>query len=282
MDVYRELNGRTWHNLEGWDHIPGNRVIEYRTAPTSDHWLTNEDFSRLPVESQNLIVQLAAADKRYINSRQLSPAEVEARELRRAPLLKFPAFAIAEMLGPDFARELKVCGAYFNTFSDEELSPEPLRYESVITDSQGRETQLKDDTYLVFINPFDLSVVFVHDAQQRFLGVARRAGRADMADPEQIKAAHGRRAHRLAELQKPILKRHAESVREDMKRLEHNARVLDETRPFTADELAAAEVVKELGPDAAEEILANTETLKEESHTTGTEAEELLSALRSQ
>jgi hypothetical protein len=243
-DIYRELNGRTWHNLEGWDSIHGNRVVEYRTAPTSPHWLTDSDFSALPMESQQLIVQLAAKDNRYINSRKLSPAAVRERELRNSPLLKLPAFAIAEMLGPDFSREVAVKGAYFRPFSDEELSPEPLRFESVITDAEGREVQLRDDTYLLFLNPFDLSVVFVHDAQNRFLGVARRTERADMADPEQIAAAHGRRAHRLAELKKPILKRHAAMVRQHSALLEHNATILE------ADQLEAAQE-----DDAADEAL---------------------------
>jgi hypothetical protein len=230
MDVFAELNQRTWHNLQGWDDIPGNRVIEYRTAPTSDHWLTDADFSLLPMESQNLIVQLAAADKRYINSRKLSPAEVRRRELQSAPLLKFPAFAIAEMLGPDFARELEVKGAYFRPFSDDELSTEPLRYESVVVNAEGREEQLKDGCYLVFINPFDLSVVFVHDAAKRYLGTARRAERVGMADPEQLKRALGRREHRIAELKQPLLARHAQTVRDEMARLEHNTAVLTGTQ----------------------------------------------------
>lgn len=227
-DMHYELNRRDWHKLEGWDNIPGNRVIEYRTAPTSDHWLTNADFSVLPIESQNLIIQLAQADKRYINSRRLSPHEVRCREMQQSPLIKFPAFVIAEMLGPDFARELEVKGAYFKLFSDEELSTEPLRYESVVTDSDGREVQLKDGHYLIYINPFDLSVVFVHDAAKRFLGTARRSDRADMADPEQIRAAHGRKAHRLAELQKPILQRHAADVRTETKRLANNLGVIED------------------------------------------------------
>ena len=256
MDLYRELNQRTWHQLEGWDSIPGNRVVEYRTAPSSAQWLTNGEFSALPVESQNLIIQLAQADKRYLQSRQLSPAEVRQRELRHAPLIKFPAFAIAEMLGPDFARELEVKGAYFRPFSDEELCPELLRYESVVTTSEGREEQLQDGHYLIFINPFDLAVVFVHDAQKRFLGTARRADRADLDSPEQIKASLGRTMHRTAQLKAPLLARHAQTMKAENARLNDLADRLDETRPFTPAEKAAADVVAELGADAAADILA--------------------------
>jgi len=271
MDIYRELNQRDWHKLEGWDSIPGNRVIEYRTAPSSDHWLSDADFSGLPLASQNLIIQLAQADKRYINSRRLSPAEVRRRELQQTPLIKFPAFVIAEMLGPDFAREEKVMGAYFKPFSDQELSTEPLRYASVVTDSEGREVQLKDGHYLLFINPFDLAQVFVHDAQKRFLGTARRADRADMADPEQIKRAYGHKAHLIAERQKPILQRHAAMVKEETKRLDHNAAVIEDVEGITEqkaqtrklrrfeggmDELAAEPEAGSQTPDANEDFSA--------------------------
>jgi hypothetical protein len=272
-DIYREINGRDWHRLEGW-HAAGNMVVEYRMAPDASHWLSDADFSKLPAVSKQLLLQTASEDKRYVQTRRLSPTEVRQRD--RSSLIKFPAFAIAELLGPDFAREVEVKGAYFRPFSDEELSPEPLRYESVVTDGEGREVQLKDDTYLNFINPFDLSVVFVHDAARRYLGFARRAERADMADVEQIKAAHGRRSHRIAELKKPILQRHAETVKAQTKLMEHNARVLDETEPFTADEVAQAEVVHELGADAAADILApaDAQTISERSA-----ADDLLGAI---
>jgi hypothetical protein len=233
MDVYRELNDRHWHELEGWDKIPGNRIVEYRTAPASDHWLSDADFSLLPPESQNLIVSLAKADPRYLQSRRLSPSEVRRRELTRSPLIKFPAFVIAEMLGPDFGRELEVKGAYFRPFSDEELSPEPMRYESVVVNAEGREEQLKDDKYWTLINPFDTSVIFVHDAARRFLGTARIAGRADLADAEQIKAGMGRVAHRMAEMKKPILARHATEVKAETSRRAHNAGIIEDIEGIT-------------------------------------------------
>ncbi len=253
MDVYREINARTWHQLQGW-HEAGNIVIEYRTAPSAERWLTNDEFSLLPAISQNLLIEAAKTDPSYIQTRKLSPAEV--RERHRHGLQRLPAFVVGEILGEDCARELKVKGAYFNEFTDQELCPEPLRYESVIVTPEGKRLQLTDGTYLAFVNPFDLEQLFVHDARQKCLGIAPRVQRIDPSDTKALERAYGYRAHRIAELKAPILARHAATVREETARLEHNARVLDTSKPFTEQEKEEAAFTREHGAAAAEGILA--------------------------
>jgi len=252
MDAYREINDRTWHNLQGW-HEAGNIRIEYRTTPSAAAWLTDGEFSELPATAQQIILAAAQEDSRYIRQRKLSPMEVRQRD--RGSLTRLPAFVVGEILGEDFARELEVRGSYFNTFSDHELSPEPLLFESVITTPEGREEKLRDDKYQVFVNPFDLQQLFVHDARGRCLGTAPRAVRIDRADDEALKRAFGRRSHQIAELKKPILARHAQTVRDEVSRLEHNAAVMDGTRAFTPDEVERAQAVREFGPEAAADIL---------------------------
>ena len=63
-------------------------------------------------------------------------------------------------------------------------------------------------------------------------------------------AGRTRKAHRVAELQKPILQRHKDMVRAETKRLEHNGRILDGTQAITPEDIAAA-VAFLAGPDAA-------------------------------
>lgn len=281
LDVYREINNRTWHDLEGW-HAAGNVVVEYRTAPSSPHWLSDSDFGGLPMESRNLIMQLAQADPRFIQQRKLSPAEVKARDCR--DLIKLPAFVVCELLGEDFARELKVEGCYFNAFSDQELSPEPMLFKSFITTPDGRQEKLADDTYSVFVNPFDLDQLFVCDARLRCLGIAPRVKRVDPNNPEALKRAFGERAHEIAELKKPLLARHASSVREELDRLEHNAAVMDETKPYTPEEIERGEFVSREGAAAAEDILTPSTISDSSSGAPSAEdeaASELLSAIGS-
>ena len=231
IDAYQELNRRDWHSLEGWERIPGNIVIQYRTTPDAQQFLTNEQFLALPSISQDLIIQAAAHDSRYLHRRRLSPADVKARDGR--DLIKLPPFVVCELLADDFTFEdLKVEGAYFNEFRDQErlhdvADGETFLFESVITTPEGRVEQLPDGKYSAVVNPFDLDELFVCDARMRCLGIAPRAKRIDRADAEALKRAFGHREHRIAELKKPLLDRHAESVREEMRRLDHNADLMD-------------------------------------------------------
>jgi hypothetical protein len=63
MDVYRTINERTWHELEGWS-AAGNVVIEYRTAPNAEYWLTDGEFSELPVVAKQILLEAAKVDRR--------------------------------------------------------------------------------------------------------------------------------------------------------------------------------------------------------------------------
>lgn len=278
MDAYREINERTWHNLEGW-HAAGNIRIEYRTAPSAPQWLTDGEFSELPELSQQLLLQAAQADNRYIRQRKLSPAEVRLRD--RGQLTRLPAFVVGEILGDDFARELEVRGSYFNDFSDHELSPEPLRFESVISTPDGREEILAAGKYQVFVNPFDLEQLFVHDARGLCLGTARRALRVDRADAEAVKHALGRREHQIAELKKPLLERHKQMMKDETSRLEHNAKVIDLEQPFTEEEQESAAFIRQEGATAAAEILAPQQPEPEPADVSGADVDvnEFLSAI---
>lgn len=283
MDVYREINNRDWHELEGWARIPGNIAIDYRTTPSSEHWLTDAEFSNLPTTSKQILIAAANEDRSYLRSRRLSPAQAWDAHYPQDGLLKLPPFVAVELLGDDFAREQKVAGAYFETFEDMEFAPEPLRYESVITTPDGKREQLRDGKYEVFVNPFNLSQLFVRNASKVCLGIAARVERVDQGSDEQLKRAFGYRAHRLAELQKPILARHAQTVREDTARAAHNARVLDTRKPFTEGEIAEAEFVREVGPEAAQDILAPSETAREDARPTDPDAgDELLNIISEQ
>ena len=224
MDVYAVINSRDWHDLEGW-HAAGNMAIEYRMSPTAENWLTDGQFSELPAVSRELLLQTAQADPRFIRQRKLSPAEVRARDGRN--LVKIPPFVVCELLGDDCAREdMTVKGAYFNEFSDQELAPEPLLFESRIITPEGREEQLSDGKYTCFVNPFDLDQFFVCDARKRCLGMAPRVTRVDRNDADALRRQFGHRSQRIAELKQPLLARHAQTVRDEIKRLEHNTAVL--------------------------------------------------------
>ena len=239
--VYDLINRRDWHTLEGWSEC-GHRIVEYRLAPDTEAWIKPEDFLQLPPVTQQMVGALARTDGRFHRERQLSPAEVWGKE--RAALHRIPAFVVAEILGEDFAKE-RVCRDCYFTFQDDEVAPEKLMYESRITRPDGGEEELKPDTYLTFVNPFDPQALFVHDSKGRHLGIARRVARIPRNDPEALKRQFGRNNKRLSEMLQPIRKRHAEMTREAAERDEHNAALLS-GRPITPMEKDRARALRNL------------------------------------
>lgn len=240
MHVYEIINERDWHSLEGWDEIPGNVEILYRMAPDAEQLLTEAQFQNLPALSQQCLLAAAAEDKRYLQRRRLSPADVQRRE--RKHLLKAPDYVLAELIGFDFAREEKLAGAYFD-FDDAEIASGTLRYENTIVTPRGQRLVLPDDKYLVLVNPFDPSRLYVFDAGQSFLGTAPRQVEIDRNDPDALRAAHGHQAKRLKELTAPLLQRHAADIRAETKRLKENADLLTTPEVRNRRDLAAADVV---------------------------------------
>jgi hypothetical protein len=75
-----------------------------------------------------------------------------------------------------------------------------------------------------------------------------------------------------------LLARHAAGVRAELDRLEHNGEVLDETKPYTPDEIERGEFIAREGGSAADDILAPS-TNSEAPDAPAEAASELLSAI---
>lgn len=275
MDVYETINNRTWHDLEGWAEC-GHEVVEYRMSPDADQWLTPQTFQQLPAVSQQMLVQTAQADDRFLRRRKLSPSEVW--DGGRQGLVRIEDWMVADILGQDMTVERKRKGCYFE-FQDQELHPELLRYEARIRTRDGHDQELRDDKYLTLVNPFDLDQMFIMDARGRSLGVARRVQRSSMADVEGLQRQWAHNKERMSELLGPIKQRHAAMTRERTRMAEHNARVLDTNRPFTEEEKQEDQEIRTTGREVAERFLEaaprETADLDEDS---GREAAEALTA----
>lgn len=265
-EVYETINQRTWHELEGWAKC-GHIVAEL-----NDAGLWTDANAIVPAKREALLA-LAQVDKTYLRQRQLSPREVFNRGA--GTLTKLPAFVVAEMLGDDFAREIYCRDSYFE-FCDAELDSEEMLFEGRIVTPEGRERELEADKYQVFVNPFDLNQLFVHDAKGRHLGIAPRVQRVNRVDEAQLRSAFGRANQRLADKLKPVRERHAEMTREATATAKHNARVLSGA-PVTATEQENAKLVRKEGAAAAADVLA--ETTSEPSAPTGEAPIDLLTAL---
>ena len=234
-DLYRLINGRIDHEIEGWVEA-GNLIAEYRANPESEAWVSQHDFLALPGTARMALSLAAQQDRRCRRARYLSPTEVHSIGSR--DLIRIPPYVCAQILGDRYAAERRVIGGYIE-FEDKFISPSELRYESLVALPDGTEHNLTDrEIYKTIINPFDAEQLFVHDAKGGYLGLARRDHRVDRADEHALHVAQGRVGHRIAtQLQGPRT-RHAEKVQRIAEMQEHNRRVIAGL-PVTREEIAA-------------------------------------------
>lgn len=234
-DVMEWINRRgEWsfftHALEGWADC-GHIVTEYRPTVSSNQWMTNSEFLALPAAEQGMLRALVQSNaEAYARTRSLSPREVWTSG--RTELLTLPPSVIPEILlggekvtESDRAEERECRDGYF-TFRDAELSLDLLRFSSRLHTPDGREEELKPDTYLTVLNPYQPEFLWVHDASGILLGLVKRDHRPCRADVEAVTRQHGEKAKRLAEQLLPIRARHIEKTRRAAADMDHNAEVI--------------------------------------------------------
>ncbi len=249
------LGARTDHELEGWEAL-GHVINEYTALPGSGQWLDERAFLELPPESRAILSAAArTAPMQWSRRRKLSPLEVWNRRPQFQPL---PAVVLCDMIGADMAREVTVTRGGFLTFSDQEISADPLTFRAryVKGPHTGREIPYGEKVKM-FVFPFDdAATAIVVDARDRYLGevpleirhlpVNRDAfgssapfeARPEIRSPELIRAA-GEKHGRIADMLAPARLRHAGPVQEARDLRAHNADVLSGA-PVTPEEKALA------------------------------------------
>jgi hypothetical protein len=271
-DAMALINGRFDHNLEGWAEC-GHVITEHRLSADSADWLSPARVLALPANIREPLIAAATRDARLVRQRPLAPSEVWAAG--RANLIRLPRWVATEILGPEFARELKCHKGYFE-FQDAALSPSPLRYESRVADDQGRETELRPDTYQCYANPVALDALLITDARGRYLGAARRDVRISRADVMGLERRFGRVAQRQSDLLSGLARRHARFTRQRLALFEHNSEILQGARPAGGARSATARTA-----DHALEFVDAEEAVQERSTdtTAGAASEEFFAAL---
>jgi hypothetical protein len=237
-DVYRAINSRTDHELEGWAEA-GHMVIEYRLLADSPDWIGPQRLLGMGPMEQAFLVERAKVDARCLRQRRLSPEEAWRRR-RQTDLVRIPDFVVSEILGPDMAREVSVRGSYIE-FQDQDLAPAELRYESRIRDPEGKERELPQDTYLAFVNPFCLDQLFIQDARGRHLGIARRDVRVSRMDDRALHSRLARVKEREKDLLTPQRARQVQKSRDAVELREHNAAVIQGQKDEVTDLEASAD-----------------------------------------
>jgi hypothetical protein len=279
------LDSRTDQTLEGWEKL--NHVVnEYTTAPGTDpgtgHFISERQFLALPDASRQIISAAAQADPQsWSRRRNLSPKEVWNN---RPKFLPVPPTVLCDILGADLAREVTAARGFL-TFSDQEISADPLVYVSryCAGPNQGREIP-HGEKISMFVMPFDDATAIIVDAKQRYLGQvplykrvqpldtsafgseAPFAERPDMRTAE-FKRAAGEKHERIATTLQPSRILHAHDVQEAQDIREHNRKVIH------GDEIAETRRILAEGRHTvsaglmADEALSHIQPHTEPSHT---------------
>jgi hypothetical protein len=234
------LNGRTDHQLEGWEKLGFIRT-EYTAAPGSGHYLSDSEFLTLPKESQFAITHAAKqTPSAWTRRRKLSPMEVW--NSGRQHLRPAAAPLICDILGRDLAREVTVKGAYIR-FRDQDVAPEELIYQARAQFLNGAQRELPSgEKYSAMVLPFSPRHLFLLDARDRYVGHCELVQRVTSTDRPSLIAAASHKAHRNAEIMEPLRVRHAEQTASEAADRAFNSRLADPSAAITPDEIHSSRV----------------------------------------
>lgn len=249
-EIYRFIENDPEHDLEGW--LECNHIMQ--TAHILGEWRTQDELMLLEPGQREMALAMISRGLVESKPRKMTRAEVWHRGASN--LVRIHGGTVCRILGDDFAKERKVQAHQF-VFEDKEVGPGQHRFEGIITDSDGRQSFLKDgETYKAFINPFAPNQLFVQDAKGRYLGTAQRCERSSRMDVEAIHRQMGRAAEIEAKLIAPHAARQTRQMRQKLKMHQNNAAVLKDVAAsraaFNAESIAALDASLPAEPTTTE------------------------------
>jgi hypothetical protein len=240
-DIYRAINCRTIHALEGWDKL-GFVAPEF-TLDNGEHWQPRDRLLRLPDDRREAVSLMA--DWR---DRRMSPAEIVSLHADQLTRLSWTATPLVIPL--EWARHAKVNQKHTIRITDPLIDPEPLTYIAQATTITGRRENLcPGDEILCYVNPFDPQSIVACDTKGRLIGLLDRTHVAT-AGTDAAFPTMGRIANLRATMAISSETRAATLMeeRQSMVRLRHD---LESGDPATPEEKSAAAAVTRRASAAA-------------------------------
>ena len=243
--VVAMINARCDHALEGWEEC-GFCLPEFSLNPAEGNWGPIARVANNPGMVE-FVAQLPAACRRL---RRMSPDEAWDTAMQQPgnKLRRFTAEQCAMLLTTSkrLRRPLRRDGAKFVwRDKDGELCGQDLWYETRIIDGRGyeREIRYKEDGLTGIVNPFAPDKLFVFDAGNRLLGIARQIQAAPRHDEEAIRRQWARNKKRNADMLEELRTDMAPMERELAGLNEYNLRIM-EGEPADPLAIARREVVE--------------------------------------
>jgi len=221
---YTVIDSRILHALEGWDRA-GLIRAQWRLSENSADWHDAGELATMGEQEYAVVKQLTDGNPTLVRQQRLSPLQVW--EQGRARLRRLAPWCVHQVLPETLAREVIVRDHRIE-FADREIDPDSLRYETVVTDVQGRRVILPErEKFAAYINPLSPGLAHLVDSSGRYVGTSLRVSRAPRADREAIFRAIGAEAHRQNERMREYRERNAGEADDHQAMLDHNKQVLE-------------------------------------------------------
>lgn len=226
--VYRAINDRTGHRLEGWAKLGFARPM-WRLDPAQP-WQDEHALAAMPPQQRAAIDAFIGGRKDLFDCVNLSPRQV--MEQGRSRLAHMPDHILPQIFGPELGREIVVGRDNLISFSDAAVDDERMHFETLMVDAHGRETLLRaGEKYLGYLNPRDPNRLHICGAKGGYEGWVRRQQRICRADTEGLQRATGRVKRIESELLAPVVRGQRGIIQQasDMRR--NNASVIRNKQP---------------------------------------------------
>jgi hypothetical protein len=250
---WQQINRRIVHHLEGWKEL-GFIAHEWRPS-LQDAWQPSTSYLTLAAQQRAVVEALISSTPGLCRTRLLSPWEVW--NAGRCQLKRLTGAAVPVLLGIEAARPARVTKDCHFIIEDQEIEPDEMWF---LAQANGRMLPRLEE-FLVYLNPFNPTVLEVCDRKGAWLGSAPRWQRDCRADAEALRRRYGAvRSIEAAELSK-VQVRAAPMTEQRIADLRHN-KLVRSGAPITPEEKARAcqiaDRVNRIGAEAESEILQET------------------------
>ena len=182
LAIYRAVNARTEHNLEGWSQC-GFTVPLWRPSPESESWFTQEELRSIPdPDERRLMIMRVNSNPRLLTKiDKLSPAAVLGIELRRdaAHIAKLRNEYVGLLIPLEHAVKRKVGSDHCFTIPNP-LWPDTQEMYVASWDHKGAQITLDARKELfIFHDPFGDGIAHLHDLNGAYITTLHPTVRAE-------------------------------------------------------------------------------------------------------
>jgi hypothetical protein len=183
--VYRAVNGRTEHMLEGWPQC-GFTVPLWRPTPNSDIWYSQHELPEDPEDRRHLLRRINGNRDQLTKLDRMSPAEAlmleQARD--RDVIAKLPDNLVGLLLPREWASLVTVAKNHTFTLANP-LWPDTQDSYVASWDERGAQVTLDiGKQLLVFHNPFHDGRAHLHDLNGAYITTLHPSVKAEPFSPE--------------------------------------------------------------------------------------------------